>query len=63
MPKITLRAARVNCGLTQQEAAEKLNVSLSTLKNWEAGKTFPKQPQIEAVCSLYGICYDALFFA
>lgn len=63
MPKITLKAARVNAGLTQVEAAKKIGVSLSTLKNWEAGNTFPKQPQIEAMCEIYGISYDALFFA
>lgn len=63
MPKITLRAARVNCGLTQTEASRMLGVSISTLKNWETGKTFPKQPQIEIMCNIYGITYDALFFA
>lgn len=63
MPKITLKAARVNCGLTQTEAARMIGVSIGTLKNWECGKTFPKQPQIEAMCNIYGITYDALFFA
>ena len=63
MPKITLKAARVNAGLTQNEAATEIGVAVSTLKNWESGKTFPKQPQIEAMCQLYGISYDILFFA
>lgn len=62
MPQITLKAARVNAGLTQSEVAEKLNISAGTLKNWERGKTFPKQPQIEALCELYGVTYDNLFF-
>lgn len=62
MPQITLKAARVNTGLTQSEVAEKLNISVGTLKNWERGKTFPKQPQIEALCELYGVTYDNLFF-
>lgn len=63
MPKITLKAARVNAGMTQTEAAKRIGVSISTLKNWESGNTFPKQPQIEAMCEIYGISYDALFFA
>lgn len=63
MPKITLKAARVNAGMTQAEASKKIGVSVSTLKNWEAGITFPKQPQIEAMCEIYGISYDVLFFA
>lgn len=62
MSQITLKAARVNAGLTQLAAADKLNVSVSTLKNWECGKTFPKQPQIEALCELYGVSYDNIFF-
>ena len=62
MPQITLKAARVNAGLTQSEVAEKLKISTGTLKNWERGKTFPKQPQIEALCELYRVTYDNLFF-
>ncbi len=63
MPKISLKAARVNAGFTQPQAAAKLNVAVSTLRNWEAGKTYPKQPQIEAMCQLYDISFDVLFFA
>lgn len=63
MSQITLKAARVNAGFTQSVVAEKLNISVGTLKNWESGKTFPKQPQIEALCELYSVSYDNLFFA
>ena len=63
MPKITLRAARVNAGMSQRKAAERLGVSVSTLRNWENGKTFPTQPHIEKMCDVYGIPFDALFFA
>ena len=30
VPKITLKAARVNAGLTQKEAAEKIGISYQT---------------------------------
>lgn len=63
MPKITLKAARVNANLSQQEAARRIGVSASTLRNWEAGKTFPNQPKIEKMCEVYGIPFDILFFA
>lgn len=63
MDKITLKAARVNAGLSQGDAAKKLNIAVSTLRNWEAGKTFPTQPKIEAICDLYRIPFDVLFFA
>lgn len=62
MPQITLKAARVNVGLTQSAVAEKLNISISTVKSWEKGKTFPKQPQIKQLCEIYGVAYDNIFF-
>ena len=63
MPKITLKAARVNAGLSQAEAAKKIGVASSTLRNWEAGKTFPNQPKIEKLCEVYGIPFEVIFFA
>jgi len=63
MTKITLKAARVNAGLSQKEAAKQIGVATSTLRNWEAGKTFPNQPKIERMCEVYGISFDVLFFA
>lgn len=63
MSKITLKAARVNAGLSQIEAAKRIGVAASTLRNWEAGKTFPNQPKIERMCEVYGISFDVLFFA
>ena len=35
--KVTLKAARVNCGLTQKEAAKILGVSVDTLSKYERG--------------------------
>ena len=62
MPKITLKAARVNAGLTQKEAAKKINVSNKTLCNWESGASMPKVDKIDAICDLYGIAYDNIIF-
>ena len=62
MVKITLAAARKNKGLSQTEAALHLGVSLSTVKNWELGITFPDQPAIDKICALYEIPYDGLNF-
>ena len=36
-----IKAARKNSGLTQEQAAEALDVSRQTLSNWENGKTYP----------------------
>lgn len=62
MPKISLKAARVNAGLTQAESAERIGVSVSTIKNWEVGRSFPNQPMIEKICEIYGVSYDYIKF-
>lgn len=62
MKKFTLKAARVNIGLTQKEAAERLNVSNKTLCNWENGKSIPRVDKIKNICALYNISYDSLDF-
>ena len=38
---ITLKAARVNKGLSQREAAKMLEISKEALSSYERGKTFP----------------------
>lgn len=62
MVKISIRAARVNVGLSQKEAATHLGVSTKTLCNWENGITFPSADKIPAICELYGVSYDQLNF-
>lgn len=62
LPKITLMAARKNAGLTQIDAAKMLNIGVTTLQNWEKGKTYPNQPEIEKLCKLYNIRYDYINF-
>ena len=39
--KLSLKAARINSGLTQKCVAKRLNVNVSTISNWEQGKTYP----------------------
>lgn len=56
--RITLKAARVNKGLTQQEVANHLNVTKKTVCSWEKGKTLPRFEKIEPLCSLYGLTYE-----
>lgn len=63
MFRITLRGARVNAGYSQSFVCKALKISNTTLTNWEKGRTFPTQPQIEALCELYKIPYDAIKFA
>ena len=37
-PNITLRACRINAGMSRTEWAEKLGVTSQTVKNWEGYK-------------------------
>lgn len=62
MVRMSLKAARVNVGLSQKEAAKELGITNKTLCNWEKGKTFPDQPMIEKICGLYGVPYDMIDF-
>ena len=62
MPRITLKAARVNAGYTQKEAASLLKVGNKTLSSWENGTTFPNAEKIRSICELYSVTYDDLIF-
>ena len=62
MQKMSLKALRVNAGLTQKQVAEKLNKSNKTICNWENGISFPDALDIEAICILYGVTYDCINF-
>lgn len=53
--KITMAAARVNAGMTQNEVAKALHVSNKTVLNWENGKVIPKFIQLKAFCDVVGI--------
>lgn len=55
MLKISLKAARVNKGMSQVEAAKAMGVSKSTLISWELGKTSPTVSKLTALCDLYEI--------
>lgn len=62
MIQISMEAARVNKKMSREKAAAALGVSVSALRSWEKGITFPKQPQIERMCEVYGVPYDNIFF-
>lgn len=59
---ITLKAARVNAGLTQLEAAEKLGISKGTLASYEMYKTKPDVGRAQQIADLYGLTVDGIIF-
>lgn len=58
MQKMTLKALRVNSGLSQESAAKKLGVSPSTLSKWENAKSFPDAIEIGRIEEFYNTTYN-----
>ena len=61
--KITMKAARINKGYTQEQAAALLGISTQTLVNYEKGKTSPKYHTSKKMALVYGIPLDMLDFS
>lgn len=60
--KISLAAARVNAGMTQEEVAKKMRVSKNTVVNWEKQKTEPSIKQGRLLAELYDMPMENIFF-
>lgn len=61
-PKITLEAARINAGLTLDEAAEKIGVHKNTIINWERDSSNIRLSQLEKIENAYGYPVTYIFF-
>ena len=59
--QISLAAARVNAGMTQEDVAKALKVSKNTIVNWEKGETEPKISRIRELSELYNMPLDNIF--
>lgn len=59
---ISLKAARVNAGLTQIEAAKRLGFTVQSLSNYETGRRVPNVLQARDMATLYGISIDDFLF-
>lgn len=59
--KITLKAARVNAGLTQKEVAEKMGVSTQTINKWENNLKIVKLGSFNKLCKLYNKNVNEIF--
>lgn len=58
---MSLAAARVDAGLTQDDVAKALNVTKNTIVAWEKGTSEPKISQARELCELYGRPMDDIF--
>ncbi|MBE9042391.1 helix-turn-helix transcriptional regulator [Oscillatoriales cyanobacterium LEGE 11467] len=57
-----LKQRRKSLNLTQQQVADALGVTVTTVKNWEAGRYIPKLylEQTKALCDFLKISLDEL---
>lgn len=55
-----LQDIRKDHGDTQQVLADKLHVSLYSVRCWEQGKSDPSHDLLVAICKLYGVSADYL---
>lgn len=60
--KISMASARVNAGLTQKAVCKTLNISKTTLVNYEKGRTVPDMVTGQKLANLYKIPIDNLKF-
>ena len=56
-----LKGMRVAKKLTQEQAAEALNVSAQTISRWECGITLPDVTKLPELAHFYGVTIDDLF--
>ena len=59
--QITIKSARVNSGLTQDEASFALNIDKSTLVRWEKDSSSIPADKLKLMIDLYGIPFDHLY--
>ena len=59
--QISLAAARVNAGMTQEEVAKRMKVSKNTIVNWEKGKIVPSFASLQTLSAIYNMPADYIF--
>lgn len=60
--KVTLPVARKIAGITQVELANAVNVSESTVVNWEKGRSEPTVSQAVMIAEVVGRPLDSIIF-
>lgn len=60
MPKLSLKAARVNANLTQSEMAEKMGVSRDSVAKWESGRAKMLAVHLFKFCEIAGVSTDVI---
>lgn len=61
--QISLAAARVNAGMTQEDAAREMHVSKQTIVSWEKGNSEPSISQGRELSKLYKMPLEYIFLS
>lgn len=59
--QITLKAARVNAGMTRKDVEKSVGINAETLKGWEYGKFEPRAKMFLKLCHLYNVAPTDIF--
>lgn len=51
----------MNAGLTQDQVAEKMQLTRATIIAWEKGRKILKIWELDALCEIYGLTRDDIF--
>ncbi|AQW21100.1 transcriptional regulator [Lentilactobacillus curieae] len=55
-----LKLARKNCGLSQKEVAEAMNISRQSVSRWENNRSYPEINNLVQLSQLYDTSVDEL---
>lgn len=61
-PRISARAARVNAGMTLEQASKEIGVNRGTLIKYEKGETVPDWDVAEKMGNVYGFPTQFIYF-
>ncbi len=62
MQMMTIRELREGAGMTQLDLAFAIDVTATTVYNWEKGRAEPRATQLRAMAKLFGVSMDAILF-
>ena len=60
--QMTLKAIRINKGMSQEEASKLIGISEDTLSNYERGRTYPDIPILKKIEKIYEVSYENINF-
>lgn len=55
-----LKNKRIECGLLQEDVAEKMGISQRTISSWETGRTVPKLDDYDKLAQIFGCSINEL---